>query len=301
MLQGTVFNIQKFSIHDGPGIRTTVFLKGCPLRCLWCHNPEGLSRETEIEFEPTKCIMCQACAVVCPNSCHSFTETDGHIFNRTHCSKCGQCVNTCVAKSLNFVGQLKTVDEVMKKVLDDRVFYETSHGGMTLSGGEPFFQADFSLALLKAAKEEKLDTSIETCGFTSKSTILESVPYVDRYLFDYKATGSELHKELTGVPQEPILENLYALNTAGASIILRCPIVPGANDTNKHFEAIASLAENLSGIYEIDLEPYHTLGTGKAMKIGKTQSFISTMPTKERMAEILNYISERTSKKVIIS
>ena len=301
MLKGTVFNIQKVSIHDGPGIRTTVFLKGCPLRCLWCHNPEGLSREPEIEYEKTKCILCGACAAVCPNGCHRFTEEDGHRFDRVNCAECGRCVEACVANSLKFVGEAKTVEEVMKKVLDDRAFYETSGGGMTVSGGEPFYQPEFTLALLEAARAEGIDTAVETSGFTSKETILSSLPYVNRYLFDYKATGSALHKKLTGAPQEPILENLRALSEAGAEIVLRCPIIPGANDTDEHFAAIAALAEELDGITKVDLEPYHALGTGKAGKIGKVQDFITTAPTKERMEEIRTVIAGGTSKKVIVS
>lgn len=301
MQSGSVFNIQKFSIHDGPGIRTTVFLKGCPLRCKWCHNPEGLSPKPEVEYEPTKCIGCGACAAICPRGCHTLSETEGHGYVRDDCTRCGECIEHCVAGSLKLVGTEHTVEEVIRKVMADKIFYDTSGGGMTLSGGEPFFQPDFALALLKAAKEAGLNTAVETSGFCKTETILEAAPFVDLFLFDYKATGEELHKELTGVPQELILSNLQAISDAGVKIMLRCPIIPTANDTDEHFAAIAELAEKTEGVQRVELEPYHPLGTGKAPKIGKTQEFATTAPSKERMEEIRIFVAERTSKPVIIS
>ena len=299
-MTGCVFNIQKFSIHDGPGIRTTVFLKGCPLRCLWCHNPEGLERSVEIEFEPTKCIGCGACVPACPKGCQTLTE-ESRGFDRDKCVRCGRCADVCLPGSLKRVGREMTVEEVIKKVMADKIFYDTSGGGMTLSGGESFAQPAFALALLEAAKAEGLHTAVETSGFCAKETILSAAPLVDLFLFDYKATGEELHKSLTGVCQAPILENLLALSEAGAEIILRCPIIPGANDTDEHFAAIAALAQHTSGITAVDLEAYHPLGTGKAPKIGKTQDFKTAAPSKDRMEEIRAFIQSKTEKPVRIS
>lgn len=194
-----------------------------------------------------------------------------------------------------------TVEEVMKKVMADKIFYDTSGGGMTLSGGEPFMQADFAIALLEKAKESGLHTAVETCGYCSTETILRAIPLVDIFLFDYKATGEEIHKKLTGVSQEKILANFRTVSESGGKIILRCPIIPGANDFDEHFAAIATVAESLEGVSGIDLEPYHPLGTEKATKIGKEQSFKTEFPTDERMQEIHNYIALRTTKTVRIS
>ncbi|MBE6542333.1 MAG: glycyl-radical enzyme activating protein [Ruminococcaceae bacterium] len=303
MKYGTVFNIQKFSIHDGPGIRTNVFLKGCPLRCKWCHNPEGLSRESELEFEESKCVYCRKCEFVCEQKVHSFTEFPElkHNIDRSLCILCGKCVEECLPRALKIVGNKMSTDEVIEKVMADKMFYETSGGGITLSGGEPFYQAEFALDILRAAKEKGLNTAVETCGFCSKEAIKEAVSLVDLFLFDYKATGEELHKELTGVSNKVILENLRHISDLGGRITLRCPIIPGANDFEEHFAAIASLAEKTEGIVSVELEAYHSLGVGKSSKIGKVQEFETTAPSDERMKEILEYISSRTSKPVKIS
>ena len=199
------------------------------------------------------------------------------------------------------MGREYEVSEVIEKVLADRIFYETSGGGMTLSGGEPFYQPEFALDLLQAAKKEGLHTAVETSGFCSRDVLLSALPFTDLFLFDYKATGDETHRKLTGVPQKPIHDNLRAISEGGASVVLRCPIIPGANDTEKHFAAIATLASETPGVTEVDLEPYHALGTGKAPKIGKKQEFITEPPSKERMAEIRSFISARTDIPVLVS
>lgn len=264
---GTIFNIQKFSINDGPGIRTTVFMKGCPLNCLWCHNPESKSRKTEIFFDARKCVGCRSCEV-CPYGCHVFTDTE-HIFNREKCIACGKCAAECYTDALELVGTEKSVEEIIAEVMKDEAFYENSGGGMTLSGGEPMFQFDFTYELLKRAKENGLHTCIETCGFAKWEQYEKIADLVDIFLFDYKETDPGKHKEFTGVTNELILENLKKLDEKGCKTVLRCPIIPGLNDTDEHFTGIAKTANSLRNVLEINVEPYHPLGKGKSEMLGK--------------------------------
>lgn len=264
---GTIFNIQKFSINDGPGIRTTVFMKGCPLNCLWCHNPESKSRKTEIFFDARKCVGCRSCEV-CPYGCHVFTDTE-HIFNREKCIACGKCAAECYTDALELVGTEKSVEEIIAEVMKDEAFYENSGGGMTLSGGEPMFQFDFTYELLKRAKENGLHTCIETCGFAKREQYEKIADLVDIFLFDYKETDPGKHKEFTGVTNELILENLKKLDEKGCKTVLRCPIIPGLNDTDEHFTGIAKTANSLRNVLEINVEPYHPLGKGKSEMLGK--------------------------------
>lgn len=221
-MKGMLFNIQKFCTQDGPGIRTTVFFKGCPLHCLWCHNPESQSIQKE----------------EVPETEESF-------------------------------GYEMAAEKVIQEVLQDKAFYDNSGGGVTLSGGEPLFQAEFCLELLKKAKENDLHVCMETCGFASKEIILQTAEYVDLYLFDYKETNSEKHKTYTGVGNELILENLKELDKIGKKIILRCPIIPGYNDTVEHFAGIGKLGNELQNLIEIQIEPYHNFGVEKYKRLGR--------------------------------
>ena len=294
MTKGTVFNIQKFSINDGPGIRTTVFLKGCPLRCIWCHNPESNEAHPELFYDPRKCIGCLGCASVCPKGCH-FKDGEMHVFDRTNCIRCGACAEVCPTESLEMTGSEKTVADVMAEVMKDKIFYDNSGGGLTVSGGEPLMQFDFTLALFKAAKEAGLHTCIETCGFAPKERLALLAPYIDIFLFDYKETDSALHKEFTGVPNETILENLFYLDSLGSKIILRCPIIPTKNNRPDHFTGIAETANRLKNILEIHIEPYHALGSGKASSLGKEYPLENlSMPDEETVLTWIDTISRET-------
>ena len=295
-IKGTIFNIQKFSVNDGPGIRTTVFLKGCMLDCIWCHNPESKSPKKQLMLSESRCIGCGKCVKACPSSLHSFDN--GHRIKRELCSACGACAEACVG-ALELVGRETGVEEVIAEVMKDELFYKNSGGGITLSGGEPLMQHGFSLALLKAAKEKGLHTCIETCGFAKWEHIEALIPYVDIFLWDVKETDDSLHRRYTGVSNGKILENLRRLNAAGAEIILRCPIIPGLNDREEHLKKIAALAEELSGVRRVDIEPYHPLGKSKSEALGADYALGDLSFAEESAVESwISLISEKTSKPV---
>lgn len=291
---GCIFNVQRFSVNDGPGIRTTVFMKGCPLNCVWCHNPESKSAHAEIFYDPKKCLNCRACENICPNVRHDF-KSGSHEYIREGCTLCHACADNCVACALETVGTRRSVDEIMKEVLRDKIFYETSGGGITLSGGEPMYQFDFTLSLLKAAKSEGLHTCIETCGFSSRENFEKTIPFVDIFLFDCKETDPKRHKQYTGVSNEKILENLHYIDSLGAKTVLRCPIIPSFNDREDHFEEIAELANSLDNIIEINVEPYHPLGSGKSELLGKSYPLADlSFPDEETVKEWIERIASNT-------
>ena len=287
MLSAMIFDIERNSYVDGPGIRTTVFLKGCPLSCVWCHNPESQSFEKQMMFYKSKCIGCGKCREVCPNNLKS-------------CDFCGRCELYCPADARKICGKEYTTDEVLKEIVKDKPFYENSGGGVTLSGGEPLAQYDFSLELLKKAKENGIHTAVETCGYAERSKILEIAKYIDLFLFDCKETDPELHKEYTGFDNKVILENLKALSDAGSKIILRCPIIPGFNDRAEHFKRISETANKFSGIEHIEIEPFHPLGESKYSALGRKYANIKT-PDTETVNNWIEQIKLGTEKMVKIA
>jgi len=265
---GLVFDIKRFAIHDGPGIRTTVFLKGCPLTCLWCHNPESQSRDPEILYSPDQCIACGHCAAVCPHGCHTMVE-GVHEYDRTLCKQCGLCTEECYSQALELAGRPMTVEQVLEEVLRDRPFYETSDGGMTVSGGEPMVQFSFAKALLTQAKDQGIHTCLDTTGVAPVARYRELTDLVDLYLYDLKETDPERHKMTVGAPLDIVLENMKEIDRLGSSMILRCPIIPGLNARPDHFEAIGKIADSLKQIVEINILPYHALGVSKTERLGK--------------------------------
>jgi len=264
---GLIFEVQRFSIHDGPGIRTTVFMKGCPLRCIWCHNPESAAPRPELSFVPSKCIGCGYCFRICPRGAHQMKE-DQHVLDRGVCEVCGSCTDECYAQALEMVGHEATVGEVIDEVLRDQPFYETSSGGITLSGGEPTFQIEFTEALLRISRSAGLHTCVETCGHAEYERLERILPLVDLFLYDVKETDPVRHAEFTGASNERILENLRRLHDDGAAIRMRCPLIPGLNDREDHFEALTALAESLPRIEGIEVMPYHPLGESKTERFG---------------------------------
>jgi len=270
-METLVFDIERFALHDGPGIRTVVFLKGCPLHCRWCHNPESQEAFSDLLFSPEKCVGCGWCFRSCPNGCHT-VENGVHRFHRETCTHCGKCTEKCHAGALEKIGRNMSVDEVMEEVLKDRIFYETSGGGLTLSGGEPLMHPVFSRQLLEAAKRARIHTCVETSGFAEFSVLTEWIPLVDLWLWDYKAPEAK-HAALTGVPRNLIMENLRLLDSAGARITLRCPLVPGRNDSPDDLRELAKTAASIQHLEQIDLEPYHALGENKKPRLGRDDLF----------------------------
>lgn len=293
---GAIFNIQKFCINDGPGIRTTVFMKGCPLRCAWCHNPESQPLSPVLSYNAERCVGCGMCVAHCPNGCHTL---DGgiHKFDRTNCVSCGACVNAG-CKALELYGREATVENIIAEVLEDAPFYESSGGGMTLSGGEPLLQHEFAKELLTAAKENGIHTCMETSGYTTEEKIREIIPLVDLFLFDYKLTDDTLHKKYIGVSNERILKNLKIIDEAGGKTVLRCPIIPGINDTDDHFREIAEVANGLKNLVEINLEPYHSLGEDKYRNLGIPYTISADVPDKEQKQKWEELLSGYTDAKI---
>jgi len=267
-VQGTIFDIQRFALHDGPGIRTTVFLKGCPLRCIWCHNPESQDFNPQLSFDRAKCTDCFRCVKACPAGAHKVVD-GRHVADHGRCCLSAKCVEACPNGALKIIGRKQSVREVMDVVIRDIAYYNNSGGGMTISGGEPMSQFRFTLELLKAAKEKGIHTCLDTSGYAPGDLFERVLPYTDLFLYDYKATDDKEHLRLTGVSNRLILDNLDLLYRAGASIILRCPLVKGINDTDEHFMGIAEIDRKYPGLAGIELMAYHNMGHEKYERIGR--------------------------------
>ena len=298
-MKGNIFNIQRFSIHDGPSIRTAVFFKGCPLRCAWCHNPEGLTSGPVLSCLTGRCIGCCACEAVCDEEVHSFAG-GRHTLNRDKCISCGKCAEVCPAGALEIVGREYTVDEVVEAALRDRLFYRDG-GGVTLTGGEPLMQGAFAVTVAQIISEKGISVCVETSGYAESQVVRDIAPYVDIFLFDIKETDEARHKEFTGVGLERIHSNLRLMDDMGKRIILRCPMIPGVNDREAHFEAIADIANSLKHIIEIKLEPYHPMGIEKSRRIGGEAAYRNEAFMEQAEAEVWReYLAGKTDVPVII-
>ena len=290
MTKGIVFDIMHFSTHDGPGIRTTVFLKGCPLSCAWCHNPESQSRGLELMLRPNLCIACEACITACPEGAISLN--DGAIVtDRSKCNLCGICVEVCNAEARAMVGRELSVDEVMAEILKDVIFYDESGGGVTFSGGEALMQPDFLLELLQACKEKGVHTAVDTCGFANWGVIERVRSFVDLFLYDLKTLDEEAHRQYTGVPNRPILANLRRLSELGHSVILRMPLIPGVNDSEEAIQAVGQFAASLPNLARLDILPYHEAGVEKYRRLDKVYSLAEiTPPSDGRVAAVASVL-----------
>lgn len=288
-MEGVLLDISRGSIHDGPGIRTTVFLKGCPLKCQWCHNPESQSIRQQLSFNPSRCVGCGACEAVCSRQVHKISSA-GHQVDFKKCMTCGACVEVCSYKALSIYGRTVSTEEVLKVVRRDKDFYDTLGGGVTISGGEPSMQPLFCGELLQLCREEGVHTAVETCGFCAESTLCGLMPYTDLFLFDWKIHEEESARIYIGQSNQRIVENLHMLLKEGAKVILRCPIIPGVNDTEDHFASIKELLEQYPDLYA-ELMPYHNFGVNKATHIDMEQKEFP-IPSDEMINGWLAYFAD---------
>ena len=282
-----VFDIKRYAIHDGPGIRTTVFLKGCLLNCSWCHNPEGKAREQEFMWWKERCIGCRDCQNVCTKGAISFLD-DSFVFDNKKCDLCRACADACHSQALKLVGKEMTVTQAMKEIEKDMVFYDESGGGVTLSGGEPLLQPDFSASLLRACKEIGIHTAVDTCGHADSDIVSQISKHVDLFLYDLKLINDEKHAKFTGVSNKLILENLKRLSDNGQKIIVRFPLVPGVNDDEKDVLELGGFVSSLKDVKELSILPYHKAGVEKSKRLKKPTDlfFVNHSPSAETLREV---------------
>lgn len=297
METGIVFNIQKFCVHDGDGIRTCVFLKGCPLRCIWCHNPESLDKSPSLSFNKQKCSSCGRCL----SECFARTiENDTLKIDREKCIKCGKCVSACLNDANEIIGKEMTTKEVFDEVMKDKMFYDTSGGGLTISGGEPSYQPDFTLELLRLSKDAGISLAIETCGIGSREFYEKVADLGATFLFDIKCIDPVRHKALTGADNSHIMANLQYLMDRGADIIIRLPLIPDCNDSDEDIAKLSDfLNQNKERYRYAEIMPYHTLGIGKSEKLGTTATYIHNSASDDEIYRWTSlFISHGTDIKV---
>ena len=278
-----ITEIQRFCMHDGPGVRTTVFMKGCPLHCAWCHNPETQKSSSELLFYKTKCILCGECLSACSTSAQ--TADPEHKIDRHKCISCFACVENCPTGALEKCGKDMSIEQVLEVAQKDKAFYG-ERGGVTVSGGEPFAQGEATIAFLQKCKETGLSTAVETCGYADTGILRKAVDFVDLFLWDIKDTDDKRHKQYTGVSNKRILENLSVINEMGARIRLRCILINGVNTNKTHYKELAMIANKIKNFDGLELIPYHAYGGTKSVFLGFADSGMPEwIPTKQHISE----------------
>ena len=282
---GTTFNILRYTVDDGPGLRTTVFLKGCPLSCPWCSNPESQLADPEVSFRQAMCVGCGRCAALCPEHAIAIVKRKASI-DRARCRRCMTCVEACLNEAMVLMGEQKSIEDVWKVVRRDRDYYEESGGGVTVSGGEPLMQADFVAALFRKLHEEGIHTCLDTTGFASADALERVLAHTDLVLFDLKHMDSGKHRDIVGVPTEPIHENFKRIVNAGVEIIVRIPYIPEFNDDDENMHATAEFVKSNAPSALVNILPYHEYGSNKYGSIGRVYPM---PPTQKPSPEQLNH------------
>jgi len=288
---GVIFDFKRYAIHDGPGIRTTVFFKGCPLNCPWCHNPEEKLLTPEFMWTKNRCLGCGDCVASCPDGAISFV--DGSIqLDDDMCNICGRCVSVCMADALETVGEEMTVMQVMEEVERDSAFFEESGGGVTFSGGEPLAQPEFLASLLKECRRRGIHTAVDTSGYVDTERLLGFSERVDLFIYDLKVMDPERHRRYTGVSNALILKNLEELSKAGSNVVVRVPLIPGMNDDDGNIRELGELLLTLRNVKDVSLLPYHKAGVEKQRRLTRSKDsiFTSVLPPQERLEEIMAYL-----------
>jgi pyruvate formate lyase activating enzyme len=288
MNRGLIFDIKRYAINDGPGIRVVVFFKGCNLQCAWCHNPEGISFNKEKMYSRAKCMMCGECAVVCPEKAIQLTK-EGIVTNRELCKLCGKCADVCPTKATEISGYYKTVDELMAIIEKERPFFDQSEGGVTFSGGEPLMHHKILKELLDECGRRKIHRVVDTVALVNSEILLDIAKRTDLFLIDLKMMDDEKHRKWTHVSNKKILENISQLSEIGANIIIRIPIIEGVNDDDENIENSAKFVSGLAGNKKpVNLIPYHNIAQTKYQKLGKTNDFVRMIePSKETLTKMI--------------
>ena len=289
---GLIFKISRCSTEDGPGIRTTVFFKGCPLKCIWCHSPQSQRHEPEVAFYENRCIRCGACVKACPEKAQVVSKEE-RVILWDKCNYCGECVKVCPTRALDMIGSCLTAQEVIEDIKKDMVYYKNSGGGVTFSGGEPAAQPSFLTACLKGCHETGIHTAVETCGFVKWPTLEKMLPLIDLFLYDVKMMDNEKHQQLTGVGNELILENLKRLDEQGKTIWIRIPLITGCNDSVENIRQTAELARTLNNLAAVSLLPYNTAAEANYLSIGRKYELGSLgLYDKDRVVELAKIFTD---------
>lgn len=283
-MKAKIFEIKRFAVHDGDGIRTTVFFKGCPLNCVWCHNPEGICFDAQLAYYKNKCINCGNCVKYCPENAHTMKD-NVHFFDRQKCTACGKCTSMCFGNALSLFGKETTVSELLPILLEDKEFYDSSGGGVTLSGGECLMQVDFCAELLKELKANGVHTAVDTCGFVSKEALNKVIPYTDIFLYDLKSYDEDVHIKCTGKSNRIIIENLKYIDSLGKPIEIRIPYVPEYNA--EQLKKMVGLLSEIKNLTKVKVLPYHNYAGSKYEALEMKNTLPAALPeSKETEAAV---------------